>query len=273
MINENRELLRNAIYRLQYISRSFQLLTAYILIMKKYILLLLLIFLNSVVFAQTATDYFPYPKSITVEGAAEMEIVPDEIYTTVELTEYEKKGTGKITLEKIKADFLQVCKSIGLPDSTISIYSYEGANYYAGRRRRGKEELYSSIKYQIKFSSSTKMDELIAKLDDEATQNFEIVRTSHSKIREYRKQLKIQAVKAAKDKAIYLSEAIDEKIGAAINIIEPADNPSLDNNNINYNYRFSQVANTLEGSDETKPAVDFKKLKLRYSANVVFSLK
>jgi len=270
---ENRELLRNAIYWLLYISRSFQLLTAYTLNMKKYALPLLMIFLNNVVFAQTPAESFPYPKSITVEGSAEMEIIPDEIYTTVELKEYEKKGTGKITLEKIKADFLQVCKSIGLADSTISIYSYEGENYYGGRRRRGKEELYSSIKYQIKFSTSTKMDELIAKLDDEATQNFEIVRTSHSKIREYRKQLKIQAVKAAKEKAIYLSEAIDEKIGVAINIIEPAEpaeyNPIVGNTN----YGFSQRSYAFDGSDETKPAVDFKKLKLRYSANVVFALK
>ena len=238
--------------------------------MKKYALLLLMSILNSIVFAQTGSESITYPKTITVEGSAEMEIIPDEIYTTVELKEYEKKGTGKITIEKIKADFLQVCKSIGLPDSTISIDSYEGLNY-RNRRRRGKDELYSSIKYQIKFSTSTKMDELVEKLDDDATQNFEIVRTSHSKIREYRKQLKIQAVKAAKEKAQYLSEAVDEKIGVAISIIEPAEyDAPMDNNN---NYRYSQHANAVYNADESRTAVDFKKLKLRYSANVVFALK
>ncbi len=61
------------------------------------------------------------------------------------------------------------------------------------------------------------------KLDDEATQGFFISRTSHSKIEEYRKQLKIQAVKAAKEKAIYLSEAIGEKAGVAVTIQEPVD--------------------------------------------------
>ncbi len=241
--------------------------------MKKFCLPLILLFMNNVVSAQTATESITYPKTIMVEGSAEIEIIPDEIYTTVELKEYEKKGTGKITLEKIKADFLQLCKSIGLPDSTISIDSYEGLNNFRGRRRRGKDELYSSIKYQIKFSTSTKMDELVAKLDDEATQNFEIVRTSHSKIREFRKQLKIQAVKAAKEKAAYLSEAIDEKIGVAISIIEPAEyNLAFDNNN-NYGNAVSQTSNGYFNSDEARLTVEFKKMKLRYSAKVVFALR
>jgi len=42
------------------------------------------------------------------------------------------------------------------------------------------------------------MDALVDKLDDDATQSFLIVSTSHSKITEFRKQLKIQAIKAAK---------------------------------------------------------------------------
>ena len=52
------------------------------------------------------------------------------------------------------------------------------------------------------------MDKLVEKLDDEATQNFIIANTSHSKMTEFRKQLKIKAVQAAKDKGIYLTEAL-----------------------------------------------------------------
>jgi uncharacterized protein YggE len=54
--------------------------------------------------AQTS-DRNPYPKTITVNGVAEMELVPDEIYVYVDLKEYDKKGAGKVALEKIKADF------------------------------------------------------------------------------------------------------------------------------------------------------------------------
>ncbi len=41
----------------------------------------------------------PYPRTITVNGSAEVEIVPDEIYVQVDLKEYEKKGQGKVTID------------------------------------------------------------------------------------------------------------------------------------------------------------------------------
>lgn len=43
-------------------------------------------------FSQTQIN--PYPKTITVTGSAEMEIISDEIYVQVDLKEYEKKGQG-----------------------------------------------------------------------------------------------------------------------------------------------------------------------------------
>jgi hypothetical protein len=49
------------------------------------------------------------------------------------------------------------------------------------------------------------MGKLVDKLDDQATQNFYISRTSHSNMDSIKKQLKIQAVKAAKEKAVYLA--------------------------------------------------------------------
>ncbi len=81
----------------------------------------------------------------------------------------------------------------------------------------------ASISYQLKIKTSKQLDDLVEKLDDEATTNFFIQRTSHSKLAEYRKQLKIQAVRAAKEKAQYLPEAIDEKAGEAVTINEPTE--------------------------------------------------
>jgi len=212
----------------------------------------------------------PYPKTITVSGSAEMEVVPDEIYVLVDLKEYEKKGSGKISLDKIKSDFLASCRSIGLADSLITIASYDGFNGNPWIRKKSKkQDLLASITYQVKFTNSKKMDELVEKLDDEATQNFRIERTSHSKIQEYRKQLKLQAIKAAKEKAGYLAAAIDEQVGAAVTITEPNDVEVQP-------YRFSQVSNSAiyaKAMDESTFSVDFKKIKLRFEVQVVFALK
>lgn len=238
--------------------------------MKKFISVFVIALIAVKGFAQS-TSINPFPKTITVNGSAEMEVVPDEIYVLVDLKEYEKKGSGKISLDKIKSDFLGYCKSIGLPDSAITIASYDGYNGNPWVRKKSKkQDLLASITYQVKFSNSKKMDELVDKLDDEATQNFRIERTSHSKIQEFRKQLKIQAVKAAKEKAGYLAAAIDEQVGVAVTINEPGDV-------IVQPYVYSQVRSNLameyKAADDGGMAVDFKKIKLRFEVNVVFALK
>jgi uncharacterized protein len=217
----------------------------------------------------------PFPKTISVSGSAEMEIVPDEIFVNVLLSEYQKKGEPKKDIETIKTNFLESCKVVGIPDSVISIISYSGNNnYYFIRKRKKNTDLFASITYQVKFKSSKLMDDLVEKLDDNATQNFQIVSTSHSKIIEFRRQLKIKAVQAAKEKGIYLTEAVGEKLGEAITIYEPGEwQPSYYDN---YAYGNSLLSNYRMDSIRVRPEtpeVDFKKLKLKYEVSVVFALK
>jgi predicted DNA-binding protein len=190
----------------------------------------------------------------------------------IDLREYQKKGDPKVSIDQIKNDFLQDLKSIGIPDSAVSIASYEG---YSGHiwwvRKKKDPELYATISYQIKFNNSYKLDELVPLLDDEATQNFQVVRTSHSKIMEFKKQLKILAVKAAKEKAVYLTEAINEKVGEAITIAEPADIST-------YYYSSGRLDKDKYGNVQVQGAtqqsgIDFKRIKLKFDVNVLFALK
>ena len=140
--------------------------------MKQILFITILIILVSHSYGQHVTDKTdPFPKTITVTGSSEMEIIPDEIYVVVDLREYEKKGQGKTDIETIKSFFLQNCKDIGLPDSAITIASYEGYNN-PWLRKKKKADLYSSISYQIKFNKSSDIDKLVDKLDDDPTQNF-----------------------------------------------------------------------------------------------------
>jgi uncharacterized protein len=212
----------------------------------------------------------PFPRTITVNGSAEMEITPDEIYVQIDLKEYDQKGKGKMTIDKIRQEFLTAVRSLGLPDSAVTIAGYDGiyGNPWWRKKNKLKDELYSSITYQVKLKSSAQVDQLVDKLDDEATQNFFIQRTSHSKLEEFRKQLKIQAVKAAKEKAAYLAEAIGENIGVAVTINEPNEyyQPYM---NTMSNVRMKAEAG--QGAD--MPQADFKKIKMKFDVNVVFALK
>jgi uncharacterized protein YggE len=218
--------------------------------------------------AQTVAN--PYPKTITVNGSAEMEIIPDEIYVMVDLKEYEKKGSGKVSIDKIRQDFLTAVRSLGLPDSAVSVAAYDGYNGNPWLKKKNKKtELYSSITYQVKLKSAAQVDQLVDKLDDNATSNFYIARTSHSKLTEFRKNLKIQAVKAAKEKAGYLAEAINEQVGVAVTINEPNEYFQPYYNNMASNSVMKMEVN--QSADQ--PQADFKKIKLKYDVTVVFALK
>ena len=240
--------------------------------MKK--LCLSFLFALSVALSFAQSEKNPFPKTITVTGSAEIEIIPDEIYVQVDLKEYEKKGQGKISLETIRKSFLNNVRAIGIPDSLISVAAYDG---FGGnpwlRKKNKKNELLASISYQIKIKTSKQLDDLVEKLDDEATTNFYIQRTSHSKLSEYKKQLKIQAVKAAKEKAQYLTEAIDETAGEAVTINEPTEyyQPYYNVMRSNVMMKEQAMANDMSAADGNP--VDFRKMKLRYEVTLVFAMQ
>jgi uncharacterized protein YggE len=218
---------------------------------------------------QPIVNINPYPKTISVSGSAEMEIIPDEIYVQIGLMEYQKKGESKKDLEKIKTDFLAAAKAIGIPDSLISIASYSGYNNYFDMKRKKKgTDMLAQITYQVKFSSSREMDALVEKLDDDATKSFQIVSTSHSRMPEFRKQLKIKAVQIAREKGLYLSEAAGEKLGEAVTINEPAEWQP---------YLMSAAQSNMLMRDNSgggeNAEIDFKKMKLRFEVTIVFALK
>jgi uncharacterized protein len=248
--------------------------------MKKIILAIVFLTILTISFGQN--NQVLNPKTITVTGSAELDIVPDEIYAMIEIREFKKKGENKTELDKLKTEFLEKCKSLGILDTDITVASYEGSNlgYWYWKKRRKDPDLYASIVYEVKFTTAKKMDALIDIVDDEATVNFYVSRATHSKIIEFRKQLKIQAIKAAKDKAIYLAEAINEKVADAITIKEPRETDSDDVLNNNYSKsKFEAVSNTYYEkktggiSNPNGNSINFKKIKLRYEVDVVFGIK
>lgn len=252
--------------------------------MKKIVTFISGLFLFHAVFAQaqqgTQPGCYPFPKTIAVTGSAEMEVVPDEIYVQVDLREYKKRGEEKVDIEKIKTDFLGYCRTAGIAETNISVASFDGYNMANIWRRRKKDpELLASISYQVKFSNTKLIDDLVNLLDDQATNNFRITRATHSKIADYRKQLKIQAVKAAKEKAQYLTEAVNEQVGQAIEIQEPQEYTSSDvvaayyNNKNKTSNEYYRDEMKSGGYGITDAGVDFRKIKLRYEVKALYALK
>lgn len=216
-------------------------------------------------------------KTISVTGTAEAEVVPDEIYVQVDLKEYDKRNVGKIDIETIKSNFLAACQNIGIAANDISVQSFGGNdnNYWQIKRKKKDPDLKATISYWVKLNTTSKMDELVDKLDDEATQNFFIAKTNYSKREELKKQMKISAIKAAKDKAVYLSDAINEHVGAAVTITDVDYESNVVNNVTGYtanNAKYYKNSNALYFNDITNE-IGFGKIKFQFQVSVVFALQ
>ncbi len=240
--------------------------------MKKTILLALLTtFTWNALFAQP-TNSLPIPvKKIEVTGIAEMEVVPDEIYIGITLQEYYNKQKVKIDINEISKKFLATCEMSGITKERIEVQNMSGfdnTNWWNSRRKKEQPDLLQATTYLLKFNAPGEVDKLVNMLDDNATQNVFVSKTSSSKEKEYRKQLKIQALQNAKVKANYLLEGIGEKAGKVLFVKE------VDAAQPEYPMYQMKMANTMMAGDAgANEGINFKKIKYSFQVEAHFAIE
>ena len=237
------------------------------------ITLLSTLFINGAVFAQTFNaSNDDKSKKIEVTGSAEMKVVPDEIYVNFTLQEYYNKQKSKIDIDQIQKDFLDRCNKAGIGKDRIQIQNMSGFDsnaWYWNKRKKEQPDLLALTTYIIKFNAASDIDKLVNTLDDNATQNMLISKTTHSKIESFRKEVKIKALQAAKTKAQYLCESIGEKTGKTLFIQE------IGSGNIMPMYSNRMDNNSpMEMSDASaNEGIDFQKITIRYEMFARFEIQ
>jgi len=236
--------------------------------MKVLILIVVSIFsLNS--FSQTGTKNFIDKNFIEVTGKAEMEIIPDEIYLKIIINEKDLKGKQNIEeienlmTVKLSEIGIDISKNLAIKDMVSNF-----RNYWL------KNSKINSIKeYQLLVDNSKTAGQVFQELESLSISNISIERVEHSEIQKFKTEVKILAIKAAKEKAIILTNAIDQNIGKAIYIQEL--------NSQVYRTMQRQVTGlsnivVREYSDKMKmeiePEIEFEKITLEYSILVRFEI-
>ena len=122
----------------------------------------------------------------------------------------------------------------------------------------------------MKVKSAGEVNKLFQLLDELGIEDAAIVKTSHSEIEKLRKEVKIQAMKAAKDKADYLLTAIGEQTGKPL-VIREQDH-TIYPANLYSNVAVRQEA-AYDKSGGLQDAVAFTKIKIRYEIFAKFAIK
>lgn len=207
-------------------------------------------------------------RTIEVKGTAEIEIEPDEFTFSIRIEEYWKEEfeketefkdyKTKVPLSEIEDQLIKNFRKVGIDKNDVVVQGM--GNYW---RHQGKEFLYSK-QLEVIVTDLSKINKLTQIMDSRGIKSMNIGKLNHSNLDEFKKLVKIDALKDAQNKAQYLVESLNEELGEVISITEMSDG-----------YSRPMYSNTMMHSAEMTPeSIDqIQKLKLTYQVKAIFRIK
>lgn len=219
----------------------------------------ILVFLSFTGFTQESASQKAY---IEITGTAETEVVPDEITLRITLLE-RMDGKEKITIEKQENELKKQLKELAIDLSNLSLN--DAAADYKSVRKKTKDVLVSKS-YNLKLNSTGQLAKVYEKLDKIDAYDAFILKFSYSKIIELQKENRIKAIKAAREKAVYVLGAIDQACGATLQVLESENYVEGENNMYAQPRSMKLMANSMESyTSDASESIEFKKIKVRNS--------
>ena len=213
--------------------------------------------------AQTAKSKDGY---IEVNGYNKTEVEPDRIYISFQIDEKDDKG--KTSLAQREKDMLRALERAGIDlDKQLTINDMS-SNFQKYVFRR--QDIFQSRDYQVVVPNAQQAAAVFAALQGVGISNANITRMDRSDIDKLRLESKVLAIKAAKEKATVLAEAIGQSIGKAT-MIQDFERPMV----VNYSLMRAKASyDTAEAAPVAGagPAIEFDKIKIESSITVRFVL-
>lgn len=231
----------------------------------KYVLCLFLILVTSISFSQVSL--IENSRYIEVSGSAEIEITPNKIIIAAYLSErIERKE--KVNLATIENKFNAIIQQLGIDKSRISLENATGRFTQIKRRR---SDILASKVILVEFNDAGLANDFLDALKDVDIAN-NVKKKTHTDLPKFRKETKIEAVKAARAKAEYLIEAAGAKIGKILRIIESDDDDYgvlVTSQSVR---RSNYGSNTISGFENLATSEKFSPIKLRYEMDVIYEI-
>ncbi len=226
------------------------------------VFLLTLTFFHS--FSQRNTSSFvsdlPY---IEVIGTATREIEPDQIYVSITLTE-KSIDNKKYSIELQEEKLEQILKNLNIDPKNLVL---SDLNSMILRDKKNEIGFKQSKEYTLLLNNSNDVSKLFRQLFEANIKEADVEKVQHTKLTDYTKEVRIEAIRAAKEKATYLLEAIGKTIDQPLEISENNRYTSSEDNNYRGNvYSKKEASETISSSE-------FKKILVSFSYRVKYSIK
>lgn len=203
---------------------------------------------------------------IEVTGRAEKEVAPDIIYVGITLSD---KITGKgaeYTIGEQENRLKKLIAGLNIDMSNLVLASASTNTIVKKEKEKGVAQ---RKEYIVKLSNAGQVNQLFEGLYNNEIKDARVTKVDHTRIVELNKETRISAIKAAKDKATYLLEAIGEQIGKPLEITEKGQ--------VDYNSGSSNMSNSVNyysiGGGDAEENTEFKKIKIVFEYFIKYSIK
>ena len=127
-------------------------------------------------------------------------------------------------------------------------------------------------RFQLKLNAPEQVAQAFGSLNDLGISNVSILKVSHSKIEQYKAEVRVEAMQNARQSAATLAEAVGQKIGKCFYIYDSNNNVMpvfYDNMAV---MRSAKAMGVAEDAAADEP-LDFKTIKLQYNVQAKFVLE
>ncbi len=238
----------------------------------KQLITMLLLSMSVTGFAQVGEKNFIDQNYIEVIGKAELEILPDMIYLKIVLKDKENKD--KLELAEIEKRMIASLSDAGIDTgkdlSLVDFMSNLKSDWL-------KSNVLLTKQYQLIVHDSKTLQKVFSDFQSLGISTVSIEKVDHSQMDQYRREIKVTAIKAAKDKATALASGINQSVGRALYIQEIEFlTPHLASNVVEkskgMNAKIQEVT-SLISSMTTHESVEFGKIKVESAILARFDLK
>jgi uncharacterized protein YggE len=206
---------------------------------------------------------------IEVTGKAELEVLPDRIYVRIMLRDKDNKD--KLSLQEIEKRMISSLSELGIDvnkDLALRDFASNLQTYFI------KTSTVQLTKYyQLTIRDAKTLQNVFLEFQRLGISSVSVEKTEHSQIEQYRKDVRVSAVKAAREKAESLAIALNQSLGNAIYVQET---PELNENRRSNVVVRGLASTTIYGSrvpDNMEADIEFEKIKVESTFLVRFELK
>ena len=233
--------------------------------MKKLTLLAIMVYSVALTNAQMK-NYIDQP-FIEVSGSADTLVTPNEIYIRILLSEKDTKD--KISIEILEQKMVAALKGLGL-DTEKDLTTSDMVSNFKFYLLKSKEVIKTKL-YTLKVVDAVTTSQVFIKLEEIGISNTSIDRVDHSDIDNLKNILRTKAIIDAQQRAIALTKPLNQRIGAAIHIVDTDNNVSQQLQGRVAGLKIRGVS-SLNESDKALAKIEFEKIKVEANVNAKFIL-